>query len=286
MIKDKRLFTFGCSFTHYHYPTWADIIAQNFTEFQNWGDPGAGNNFILNSLVECHSRNKFTSDDTVIIFWSGLARIDYYQINHWGHLHNQYFDLKNTNTTYSCPQGYELLSFAWFGSAIMLLNQIGVNWKMFHWQPFDTDTESYKIYKDLLIELKHAPFNSNTQKYKKLQTSNRALVLDLYARLSGPDWPKLNSILDQTFDSIDLPTNIKNECADFLQKIKQDSRLSNKYVEDIDTHPSPMQHLAWVQNFLPEYDISQDTINWIKDIDQCLLNQKLYLFLPNHPFRF
>ena len=119
-----------------------------------------------------------------------------------------------------------------------------------------------------------------------MQTSNRALVLDLYARLSGPDWPKLNSILDQTFDSIDLPTNIKNECADFLQKIKQDSRLSNKYVEDIDTHPSPMQHLAWVQNFLPEYDISQDTINWIKDIDQCLLNQKLYLFLPNHPFRF
>jgi hypothetical protein len=167
MIKNNRLFTFGCSFTHYHYPTWADIVAKNFTEFQNWGDPGGGNNFILNSIVECHSRNKLTSNDTVIVLWSGLSRIDHYQINHWIHLHNQYFDLKNNNSAYSCPTGYELLSFAWFASAAILLDHLGVNWKMFHWQPVDYDSEAYPIYKDLMSDLQYAPFKSNTHKYKK-----------------------------------------------------------------------------------------------------------------------
>ena len=50
MNKNQRLFTFGCSLTRYHYPTWANIGGKNFTEFQNWGAPGGGNNFILNSV--------------------------------------------------------------------------------------------------------------------------------------------------------------------------------------------------------------------------------------------
>jgi hypothetical protein len=286
MNKNNRLFTFGCSFTNYHYPTWADIIAPNFSAYQNWGDPGAGNNFILNSLVECHSRNVLNKDDTVIILWSGLARTDYYQLNHWGHQHNQYFDLKNNNTTYSCPQGHELLSYAWFVSAVMLLNQLNVNWKMFHWQQFDTDSNSYKVYKELLTDVKHAPFDSNSYKYKKLQTGELSLIADLYTRLAGPDWPELNSILNQTYNSTGLPKHIKDECDFFLQAIQKDSRLSNRYTEDIDRHPSPLQHLTWVQKFLPEYTITQPTVDWLSTIDQCLLNQQSYSFSPNRPLRF
>jgi hypothetical protein len=286
MNKNNRLFTFGCSFTYYHYPTWADIVAKNFGDYQNWGEPGAGNNFIMNSLVECHSRNKLTSDDTVIILWSGLSRLDYYQLNHWGHLHNQYFDLRNTNTSASCPLGYELLSFAWFVSAIMLLKQLKVNWKMFHWQPLDYDSESYKIYKDLLTDLKYAPFKSNIHKYKQLQPADLDIATDLYARLSGPDWPKLNLILNRTFMDTPLSDDIKYECNEFLQTLQKDSRLFKKYTEQIDTHPSPLQHLCWVHDFLPEYTIAQETIQWAKDIDQCLLNQKSYSFLPTRPARF
>lgn len=286
MNTNNRLFTFGCSLTNYHYPTWADIISTQFSEYQNWGDPGAGNNFILNSLVECHGRNQLNSNDTVIVLWSGLARTDCFQINHWNHQHNQYFDLKNNNTTHSCPTGYELLSFAWFASAIILLNQLNVNWKMFHWQKIDTDTESYNVYKDLIADIKYAPFDSNSHKYKKLQTGELSLMTDLYTRLAGPDWPKLNSILDQTYNSTNLPKSIKDECDSFLQAIQQDPRLSNRYDKDIDTHPSPLQHLAWVQKFLPEYIITQETVDWVSNIDQCLLNQKLYPFSPNHPVRF
>jgi len=47
-----RLFTLGCSFTAYHYPTWADIAGTAFDCFENWGKPNSGNNYILNSLIE------------------------------------------------------------------------------------------------------------------------------------------------------------------------------------------------------------------------------------------
>jgi hypothetical protein len=286
MKNNQRLFTFGCSFTNYHYPTWADIVATGFDEYQNWGKPGAGNNFILNSLIECHSRNVLNKDDTVIILWSGLARTDYYQINHWGHLHNQYFDSKNKNTTYSCPQGYEILSYAWFISAIMLLNQLNVNWKMFHWQQFDTDTDSYKLYQDLLCNLTHAPFNENTHKYKKIQITEYVLAENLYARLSGPSWPKLNSIIDRTFIDLPFSPNIKDECYKFLQMLDKELASSKRYTEDIDLHPSPLQHLSWVQKFLPDYTVDQKTIDWVADIDHKLLNQQAHSFTPNRPVRF
>ena len=43
--KYKRVFAFGCSFTHYSYPTWANLIAYQNTdaEFYNFGKAGMGN---------------------------------------------------------------------------------------------------------------------------------------------------------------------------------------------------------------------------------------------------
>jgi hypothetical protein len=76
-----RLFTFGCSFTNYHWPTWADILGKEFSYYENWGKVGAGNQYIFNSVVECNLRNKFTKNDTVIIMWTQTSREDRY-INH------------------------------------------------------------------------------------------------------------------------------------------------------------------------------------------------------------
>ena len=50
MIKG-RLFTFGCSMTKYYYPTWADILGKHWEYFENWAEPGGGNQFIFNSLA-------------------------------------------------------------------------------------------------------------------------------------------------------------------------------------------------------------------------------------------
>jgi len=65
-----RLFTFGCSFTSYIWPTWADFVALNFDTHQNWANAGAGNYFISSRLYECNSVNKLTKDDTVLVMFS------------------------------------------------------------------------------------------------------------------------------------------------------------------------------------------------------------------------
>ena len=49
--KYKRFFAFGCSFTNYYWPTWADIIGQDSNFYENWAQPGAGNHFIFNSIM-------------------------------------------------------------------------------------------------------------------------------------------------------------------------------------------------------------------------------------------
>jgi hypothetical protein len=70
------LFTFGCSFTEYIWPTWADILGREFEYYENWGKAGGGNQYIFNSLIECHLRNQLTKDDTVIIRWTSPDRED------------------------------------------------------------------------------------------------------------------------------------------------------------------------------------------------------------------
>jgi hypothetical protein len=71
-----RLFTFGCSFTNYHWSTWADLLGEEFDEFQNWGKSGAGNHYIFNSVMEADQRWGFGSGDTVVICWSSTFRED------------------------------------------------------------------------------------------------------------------------------------------------------------------------------------------------------------------
>lgn len=284
-MTNSRLFTFGCSLTRYHYPTWADIVSKNFAEFQNWGRVGAGNNFILNSLNECDLRNKLGPTDTVMIMWSGLSRIDYYRINQWGNLHNQYYDLKSTEYPYSCPQGYEMLSYAWMASAVHILNHIGCRWKMFQWNQPDSDSDAFVLYQPLLANIVYAPFAANSQSYT-LSPRSRIEVDDLFHRLRGEDWPELESILDESFELLPLTDFVKNECKDFLTAVKKDRRMSAGMFNELDRHPSPNTHLKWVETNLSEYTIDEKTKQWVSHIDDCLLSKKDYSFDANSPTRF
>jgi hypothetical protein len=281
----SRLFTFGCSFTRYHYPTWADIVSKNFSEFQNWGRAGAGNNFILNSLNECDLRNKLGTNDTVIIMWAGLSRIDYYQINNWAHMHQRYYDLKSTEYPYSCPQGYEMLSYAWMTSAVHVLNQIGCKWKMFQFIQPETESDAFALYTPMLSNIVYAPFAANSQPYT-LSPKSRIQVDDLFHRLKGKDWPGLESILDGSFESLMLGDFIKNECKEFLAAVKKDQSISSGIFNKLDQHPSPNTHLKWVEKNLSEYSIDEKTKQWVSHIDDCLVRKKDYAFDANSPVRF
>lgn len=74
----SRFFAFGCSFTKYVWPTWADLLAHDFEESYNYGFPGVGNRAIMERVMEAHARHKFTKDDVVIIQWSSHIRHDWH----------------------------------------------------------------------------------------------------------------------------------------------------------------------------------------------------------------
>jgi hypothetical protein len=74
----SRLFAFGCSFTNYRWSTWADCLAPEFDSFENWGQSGAGNHYIFNSIMEADQRHNFSTGDTVVVCWTNVMREDRY----------------------------------------------------------------------------------------------------------------------------------------------------------------------------------------------------------------
>ena len=70
-----RVFTFGCSFTEYSWPTWADMILHK-REGVNYGICGGGFEQIMSSLVQCDVDYKLTKDDHIFIVYPNLLRWD------------------------------------------------------------------------------------------------------------------------------------------------------------------------------------------------------------------
>lgn len=69
-----RITTFGCSFTSYDWPTWADIIGVGH-DFENWGVAGLGNVGILNRMFHADMRGRL-NDGLVITMWTTVNRED------------------------------------------------------------------------------------------------------------------------------------------------------------------------------------------------------------------
>ena len=80
MKKYKRFFAFGCSFTNYIWPTWANIIAHDLQiPSQNWGFAGLGNVGIHHRMTQADIINSFNPDDLIITTWSSWHREDRYK---------------------------------------------------------------------------------------------------------------------------------------------------------------------------------------------------------------
>lgn len=73
----KKLFTFGCSFTNYNWPTWADLLGLEYFPHFNWGYAGLGNRAIADRVAEAHARMPFEKGDVVIVQWSSPLRHDW-----------------------------------------------------------------------------------------------------------------------------------------------------------------------------------------------------------------
>lgn len=106
----KRFFAFGCSYTFYSWPTWADFLGLSAEEYENWAIPGLGNQAIFERVVEANTRKKFSKDDVIIIQWSSHLRYD------WFNRHSLKDRTSNwrTNGSIFSIQNKEILDPHWF----------------------------------------------------------------------------------------------------------------------------------------------------------------------------
>jgi hypothetical protein len=81
MTQNKRCFAFGCSYTKYRWPTWADVIGENFHFYKNYGRGGASNLYILQKFIQANDLYKFTKDDVILVMLTGFGRFTYYENN-------------------------------------------------------------------------------------------------------------------------------------------------------------------------------------------------------------
>lgn len=73
-----RLFVFGCSFSQYMWPTWANIVAYDLKmPLYNFAFAGLGNVGIMQRVMEADFKFSFTPEDKIIIMWTSWSRDDY-----------------------------------------------------------------------------------------------------------------------------------------------------------------------------------------------------------------
>jgi hypothetical protein len=260
-----RLFTFGCSMTQYNWPTWADLAGSQWEEFQNLGEPGAGNHFIFYSVIECDIVNKFTSNDTVVIMWSGPARHDFYSGNRWGHVSNIF---NTDNNIAHCPDGYWLDTFCFIHATCEILDNRKIPYMMLSWIDYTKlDSKFHKKYKNLLQKIKYIKISNKLNLVPKISNIDKLMQV-LYEAMHGPDWPSLENIKNNQYSTT---PEIQEEIKIFWQNLKKDNRANVASME-MDGHPLPGEHLNMAKKIFPKLKFGTDIEEWVKLLDTSLKN--------------
>jgi hypothetical protein len=242
MNQNKRFFSFGCSFTNYDWVTWPDLISDHFDFYQNWGHPGGGNLFISNSIMEADQRHTFTSDDTIIVCWTNVAREDKYTNQGW-HLPGNIY----TQRVYS----EEWVKF-WITERGCLIRDIAI----------------IKLVKSFLelkqckwIFLSMVPLDTHTQYSKHIE--NNKDIINLYSDVVASIRPSFVEVLYNN---------------DFSNKT---TKLPNN-----DPHPTPLEHLEYLEKVVTEFPISDKMRDIAKIETEKLMNGNTNLLeISKLPFR-
>lgn len=113
--KPKRLFAFGCSFTNYFWPTWAQIVAYDLNiPLYNYGRSGSGNQYIFNHIMQADNYYKFDENDLIMVCWTNVMREDRWFNGDWqtpGNIFTQTTYPKEfvdayANETFSCLRDF------------------------------------------------------------------------------------------------------------------------------------------------------------------------------------
>jgi len=133
--KPKRFFAFGCSFTSYMWPTWADFVALELgpeVQYYNFARSGAGNQYISNMIAQADAKFNFDKNDLVMVCWTNVCREDRMFVNdqntpEWavpGNLTTQHvYDKEWLDRFASCRDWFFIRDFASIHLTTGLLNK-------------------------------------------------------------------------------------------------------------------------------------------------------------------
>lgn len=235
----KRMFAFGCSFTEYGWPTWADIIARNEGyDYQNWGGCGYGNLAISSSVAEANARFKFNADDHIYIMWTNVTREDRWhpRFGGWNRAGNVY--------TSSCyPENWVEKFVDITGCFVRDLAQIHLTKAL-----LDSTGCKYKMMS--MVDI------INHDQYSITESDpGSEPVFDVYAETIASIAPSVHRVVfNYDWESRTWP----RECDSHYRP---------------DSHPLPVEHLEYVEKMFPEIVISADTKQWCEQETTAFLDQ-------------
>jgi len=298
----KRLFTFGCSFTNYHWPTWADILGREFEYYENWGQPGGGNTFIFYSLIECLRKNQIQNSDTIIVMWSSIARLDYYADRKWithGHWGNIPLEKKYQKkiAEINDDRGYLLRDALVIDAAKRILDSLGINYIFLSMVPFDLKNPQGHLENQDILEFFKDSFDSVRPSVYELifnfDWNSRPFLIQnkiekkiyksatekFYDQIRGVEWPSFEKFLKRDYFGIkkeiisEIEENFKE---DLLNKLSEENNNNKKlhwksmherptyWGSRIDLHPTPGEHSEYMTKALPEFRLSENTLEFVK----------------------
>jgi len=246
----RRLFTFGCSYTSYSWPTWADLTGMDFEFSRNWGLSGVGNKAIAERVAEANIRYQFTEEDVVIVQWSSHLRNDFWHMHslperHTGwktagsifnYINEKLYDKKWINTFFFEP-AYFMHTLNHISMTQGLLKSTGCKWYMTSIGDIRNmgadlrDNDGIGEQTEFLNPYDRSLDMAAWQKIPELAIYNKPIWIDHADHWLTPLETFAQKHPEHTFDFVDT-----------VRK--------NKTFQD--THPSTRQHLMWVEQELKE----------------------------------
>jgi len=263
----KRVFTFGCSFTSYAWPTWADIMVEDFKNKgffgRNFGRCGAGNSYLFIKFMEANRVYKFNQEDLIIFNWTSFQREDRMSNGKWhtpGNIFTSNVYTDDFKITWADPTHYAIRDCAIISNLKSFVNLIGS-----------------KVVTLSMSDLKQIDSNDKNLLFKSVNN-----VIKFYNDDITPDLPPMMEYLNLT-ERNDI-TNKKR------YKTMWDENKPNDWLYE--WHPTVEEHFHYLnENILPFLNLklesnTEEFVNeWIlkiKDMQEPIcLNKTGWKLLKN-----
>jgi hypothetical protein len=248
----KRFFAFGCSFTDFYWPTWADVLGKEFPVdcYHNFGLCAAGNEFVFHRLTEVHARYNIGPDDLVIVCWTNFAREDRYINGAWkpaGNIFTQNVYPKKWVKEWFDLRGALLKTSSVIAATTHLLESTNCEFHFTSMMPLTEINSKDSIFAEL--------------DYKDIFT----VYKPYYDRVKI-------SMVEHLFNSLPY-------CRNPNPAIVKYKETDKKYYAD--NHPNPVQHLQYTEEILipalaSKITISDKTKDWVSQWNHKIYSSKPY----------